>query len=161
MHWAPEAGPSLVAGLAFQGSPQVGTPIPSQEVAAAHLQCCLMDLQQLPQERLLVEVVSPHKHQGLVVCQTLAGRAVADLAQDAVGGVHLQVALLPQAKAFEVHFRSIWRPARSSPLGSITSVLWSQSFTTYALTLAIQRCSPLIKYTCKEGGFIDNAGLIC
>lgn len=87
---APEANPSLVARLALESSLQMGAPVASQEVSAAHLQGCPMNLQQLAQERLLIEVVPAHEHQWLVVRKALAGGAVPNFTQHTIRGIHLQ-----------------------------------------------------------------------
>mmetsp|Transcript_19458 Transcript_19458/g.46440 ORF Transcript_19458/g.46440 Transcript_19458/m.46440 type:complete len:642 (-) Transcript_19458:267-2192(-) len=77
-----------VARLEGEGAVQVSPPVPREEGAPVHLDRRSMDLEQLPQERLLVEVVAPHKDERLPVGEALADGAVPDLPHDAVGRVH-------------------------------------------------------------------------
>ena len=81
---------SLEVGFHGQGFREEGSPVARQEIPALHLHPQAMHLQLLPQEGLLIEVVSPDEDEGCAVTQALGGGAVSDLAQHTVGCIHLQ-----------------------------------------------------------------------
>jgi len=62
------------------GPQQVWPPVAFQEVPALHLNGCIVHLQLLAQERLLIEEVAPHKHQRPCVGQALRHNAEASQA---------------------------------------------------------------------------------